>query len=53
MSPGLCFLCGTTDIQVLSVRESQEWDVIVEPSIEAAFPTMMLVQASKSFASDF
>jgi hypothetical protein len=33
-------------IQVLSVLLSQEWEVIVEPSAEASFPTRMLVQLS-------
>jgi hypothetical protein len=35
-------------IQVRSVPESQEWEVIVEPSTEASRPTRMLVQESNS-----
>jgi len=33
-------------IQVRSVLLSHEWDVMVEPSTEASFPTSMLVQLS-------
>jgi len=36
---------------VRSVPESQEWEVIVEPSIEASRPTRTLVQESNSRGS--
>jgi hypothetical protein len=38
-------------IQVRSVPESQEWEVIVEPSTEASRPTRMLVHESNSRGS--
>jgi hypothetical protein len=33
-------------IHVLSVLLSQEWEVMVEPSVDARLPTRMLVQLS-------
>jgi hypothetical protein len=41
---------GTIVIQVRSEPESQEWEVIVDPSAEASRPTRMLVQESNSGA---
>ena len=46
MAPGLCFAAGTMFIQVRSVLLSQECDVMVDPSTEAALPTSTLVHPS-------
>jgi hypothetical protein len=46
MDPGSWLCRGWSFIQVLSVPESQEWLVIVDPSAEASFPTRRLVQQS-------